>query len=153
VFRHEWAYQPIEPKILIEKLLLNDRGAIPRDYKFHMANDSCFLLEVVEGRQEDRPRRITFLNENFEVLPVRRPPLEPEANLTEPDNLEEMLNVARRLAEPFDMVRVDLYSVRGRVYFGELTHYPRSGHGTWEPQSFDFELGESWDLQPEYWKQ
>lgn len=69
-----------------------------------------------------------------------------------PETLDEMLNIARKLSEPFDMVRVDLYSVEDQVFFGELTHYPRGGYGSWDPQSFDFELGKRWNQQPDYWE-
>lgn len=44
-----------------------------------------------------------------------------------PENLEEMLRVAEILSADFDFVRVDLYNVDGRIYFGELTFTPANG--------------------------
>ena len=32
-----------------------------------------------------------------------------------------MLKVAERLAKPFPVVRVDLYNINGKIYFGEMT--------------------------------
>jgi len=49
--------------------------------------------------------------------------------------------LAEKLAEPFDYVRVDLYNLNGKIFIGELTHYPASGIGKYEPSSFVFELG------------
>ena len=63
-----------------------------------------------------------------------------------------MLELAEKLSKPFDYVRVDLYSLKGKVYFGELTHYPASGINKFEPQSFDFELGSYWKIESKYWK-
>ena len=38
-----------------------------------------------------------------------------------------MIEIAERLGEGVDFVRVDLYDVDGRVVFGELTNYPAGG--------------------------
>ncbi len=34
------------------------------------------------------------------------------------------MGVAPRLGADFDFVRVDLYLSQGKLWFGELTHYP-----------------------------
>ena len=58
-----------------------------------------------------------------------------------------MLEIARVLSKEIPFVRVDLYIISGRVYFGELTFYPMSGFGLFEPEEFDDELG-SWLTLP-----
>lgn len=58
-----------------------------------------------------------------------------------PSNLAEMLAVARRLSEDVPFVRVDLYNVDGKIFFGEMTFYPWSGYVAFNPDSFDEELG------------
>jgi hypothetical protein len=40
-----------------------------------------------------------------------------------------MVRVARDISADFDFVRVDLYNVQGKIYFGEITCTPRSGYG------------------------
>lgn len=67
--------------------------------------------------------------------------------LSKPENFEEMKAIAGTLAEDFPHVRVDLYSVNGKAYFGELTFYPWSGFVQFTPDSFDFELGEKFVLK------
>ncbi len=44
-----------------------------------------------------------------------------------PERLSQMLEVAKTLSADFDFVRVDLYQVDGKVYFGELTFTPANG--------------------------
>lgn len=44
-----------------------------------------------------------------------------------PTCFEEMLDIARVLSKGFPVVRVDLYEVNGKVYFGELTFTAHSG--------------------------
>ncbi len=63
-----------------------------------------------------------------------------------------MIFLAKKLSNPFDYVRVDLYSINNKIYFGELTHYPTSGSAIVNPQSFDFKLGKYWKIKPNYWK-
>ena len=38
-----------------------------------------------------------------------------------------MLEISKILSADFDFVRVDLYDINGKVYFGELTFSPASG--------------------------
>lgn len=57
-----------------------------------------------------------------------------------------MLRIAEKLSEDFPYVRVDLYSVDGKVYFGELTFYPWSGYVQFSPDEFDYLMGENFIL-------
>ena len=45
----------------------------------------------------------------------------------EPPNFAEMLWVAERLSQGFDFLRIDLYNVAGRIFFGEVTCTPAGG--------------------------
>ena len=55
-----------------------------------------------------------------------------------------MIWMAERLAQDFPFVRVDLYEVDGRPFFGELTFYPMSGNLPLHPTDADLELGRLW---------
>jgi hypothetical protein len=63
-----------------------------------------------------------------------------------PVSLEEMLAFSEKLSAGFGFVRVDLYNVKGRVYFGELTFTPAAGIIKYTPESWDLKHGEKWDL-------
>ena len=41
--------------------------------------------------------------------------------LERPQNFDKMIKLARTLCQGFSHVRVDLYNVKGRIYFGEMT--------------------------------
>jgi hypothetical protein len=62
-----------------------------------------------------------------------------------PDNLDELVEVARRLSLhiPRPYVRIDLYDVAGDVVFGELT--PRPGSPSSVGAELDRQLGELWE--------
>ena len=61
-----------------------------------------------------------------------------------------MLLIARKLSGEFGYVRVDLYNVGGRVYFGELTFTPAGGILKFGLDHWDLALGEKWDLAQDH---
>jgi hypothetical protein len=50
------------------------------------------------------------------------------------------------LSREFDFVRVDLYNIDGRIYFGEMTFTPVAGRFRFQPDHWDMRLGEKWKL-------
>ena len=61
--------------------------------------------------------------------------------------LDEMVELAEKLAEKLPFVRVDFYEIHGRPYFGELTLYPGDGFEEFNPEQYDDILG-SWIKLP-----
>ena len=64
---------------------------------------------------------------------------------SKPERLDEMIKICRILSKPFVQVRVDLYEVDRKVYFGELTFTPGGGLGYFTPEYF-LKIGEKMDL-------
>lgn len=67
--------------------------------------------------------------------------------ITKPKAFEEMKNVARTLSNGIPLVRVDLYEVSGKVYFGELTFFDSSGYDNLNSDEVDLQWG-SWISLP-----
>lgn len=61
--------------------------------------------------------------------------------LPKPKNFEEMVEVARRLSMGFPELRVDLYNVDGKIYFGELTFTSQGGMMDFYTPEFLLEMG------------
>jgi hypothetical protein len=57
-----------------------------------------------------------------------------------------MVEIATRLSDGFDFVRVDLYHTNERVIFGEMTFMPVAGMVHFEPVCWDRMLGEKWQM-------
>lgn len=129
---------------------MDGRGEVPDDIKFYMFHGNCRLIHVDSNRFQSHTR--VLYDQHWNFLPVRSNRKAPGVATEKPPELERMLQIAERLAVGFDFVRVDLYLVNGRIYFGELTHYPVGGMGPFDPVELDFELGSHWVLQPGYWK-
>ena len=143
----EWAYQPIKRKIIIEKLLREKDGKIPKRYNFQMFHGKCKLVHAIIVNKKNNTS-VTSFDEKWNFSSVKITNYAQEPKIKKPENYKIMLELAEELSKPFDFVRVDLYNINGKIYFGELTHYPASGTGKFEPQSFDFELGKYWKIKP-----
>ena len=57
-----------------------------------------------------------------------------------------MKQIVEQLSHIFPAVRVDLYCVNEKIYFGELTFFPWSGYVKFNPDEFDFILGRKFIL-------
>lgn len=140
----EWAYQDIPRRVVFEEFLTDEDGKAPKDYKFFMFHGQCRMILVDSDRFGQHTR--TLYTPEWQKLEVtlRFPG---GSAVDKPGNLDRMIRLAEELSAEFDFVRVDLYSVRDRIYFGELTHYPGSGMSAFVPNQFDHELGSYWNLK------
>ncbi len=119
-------YSFIKPTIVIEELLEGHTGGCPWDYCFFCYNspsgfDYAYSIVAPDGRAAS-------LTKDHELLGSQIPEQELAPHLS-PANFGRMVQVARALSADFDFVRVDLYNVHGRIYFGELTCTPQQGYG------------------------
>ena len=134
----ELVYQKIKPCIIIEKYMAIDDD-LP-DYKFMCFSGEPKLVWVDQGRFTDHRR--TLFNLNYEKMPYNMYIHEDILDMKKPDNFNEMVKIAKALCEDFPYVRVDLYSIGGKVYFGELTFCSGAGFQAPNPLQYDRELGD-----------
>lgn len=121
------------------------RGLI--DYKFFCFNGKVAYVYGISDRQVGVSAQIGIYDRNFHKLEVSRLDERPQDEaLPKPENYEQMVAYAEQLSAQFPEVRVDLYNVSGKIYFGEMTFYDGSGYMTFNPDSFDFEMGEKFDV-------
>ena len=142
----EWAYSGLNPRIVIEKYLENKENpdAGISDYKFFCSNGKAVGFVVDVDRYIEHKRN--FYDINWKYLDVSSDCPSFGDKLVKPDGFEKMVDAAKRLSEKFPFVRVDLYLIDKKVYFGELTFYPWSGYVQFTPDQYDFDLGEHFVL-------
>ncbi len=139
----EWAYDDVNPKIIVEKLLeVDESGDLP-DYKFFCFNGKVFCSYMMENYTMNHDDGVMgFLDKDFNLMSAHRVDFAKMKSQPEkPLNYEKMVEYAEVLSEPFPHVRVDFYNIGGEIVFGELTFFNASGYTMFEPDSFDFELG------------
>jgi hypothetical protein len=142
--RHgEWPYRDIPRRIVIEGYLGKPGDEPPPDWKFYCFNGKVGLVSLdydrflrrkrvfydADGRQLDL--LLNYLHRTDEAKPV-------------PPCFARMKDIATRLSQGFDFVRVDLFDLPQGIIVGELTHCPSAGLFVWDPPEFDRQLGEFW---------
>jgi hypothetical protein len=136
----EWAYKNILPRIICERLLRDENGQSPRDYKVYCFDGEPRLIQVDVDRFADHRRN--YYNLDWEKLRLRSGDPNYSGEISRPSNLDHMLSVARKLTSGLPFCRADLYSIGGRTIFGELTLYSGAGVVKWEPECYDYILGD-----------
>lgn len=134
-------------KIIVEKYLKDNI----EDFKFHVFNtkkETKIFIQVDRDRFKGHKRNI--YDENLNKLDVKF--VKNYEFFTEDikkEISEELLNkmkvLVKKLSEGFEYVRVDLYNVDGKIYFGEMTFCPESGFGNINPVEWDYKLGNYWE--------
>jgi hypothetical protein len=136
----EMQYKYAPKKIICERLL-NGAGAdapagtwvAPEDYKVYCFNGEPKYTLVCVGRELDTSKGIKpkfyFYDENWELARINRDSIAaPEDfKMEKRPGMDQLLEYARKLAQPFPFVRADFYVLNGKVYFGELTFTPSGG--------------------------
>ncbi|HTO04544.1 MAG TPA: ATP-grasp fold amidoligase family protein [Opitutus sp.] len=144
----EWQYHRLPRRVLFEEYLGDERG-VPPDYKLYVIHQKVRFLEIDQDRFTQHTR--DFFHPDWTPIHSRIGPAPLAACLPpRPPELEQMISVAETLACDTDFLRVDLYDVRGAVYFGELTHSPAAGHFGFADEKLDEQLGRGWKLPTRY---
>lgn len=143
----EWVYEKMPRHIIAEKYLEDETGEL-RDYKFYCFNGQPAFMQLEVGRGTSHNTR-NFYDMDWKLMPFGKElPHNPNLNVERPKMFDEMKAIAADLCKPFQYVRVDLYQVGGKVYFGELTFFPAGGAPDFVPAMYDAEVGKMWKLEP-----
>jgi len=148
----EWQYKNMQPRIIVEKLLLNKNGRIPNDYKLHCINGKVAFVYVSVDREGENKRNIynrnwiplgfTFAHKfKQKIGNLRGKEIDP------PFSYGQMVVFAERIAQLYTYIRVDFYDVDGKLYFGEITHHHGGGFDQFRPVEWDYYFGEQLDLK------
>ena len=121
-------YMRIMPRMIAEELIKNDSETAKVsssliDYKLWCFNGKCYYIWACANRGDHATEVMTYdceWNAHPEYSVFNAGYKHGEI-LPKPKNLERMIEVAEKLSEDFPCVRVDLYNVSGKIYFGELT--------------------------------
>lgn len=144
----EWVYDQGKNRIVIEKYIPSDpdKGGLI-DYKFFCFNGKIAYVYGIADRKVGQKAGLGIFTPEFELLPYTRLDEKPlERTLEKPDNYEQLKQVAEKLAAPFPHARIDLYDQNGKILFGEITFFDGSGYMKFEPDEFDFMMGEKFIL-------
>ncbi|MBG3116099.1 hypothetical protein BBX45_03625 [Proteus mirabilis] len=137
----ETQYDKINKKILIEEFIDNNGNDID-DFKFHIFNSKNGFLQIDFDRFSDHKRNL--YNLNFEKLNYGLCYKQGDYTLPPLELLEKMKNISLTLSQNFDYVRIDLYLVKDKIFFGEMTFTPGSGFEAFSNSYADELYGKLW---------
>lgn len=143
----EWAYKNVPRRVIAENYLRIPGKTDLTDYKIFCFNGAPRYIQVIMDR--NKCETIDFFDTNWMHQPFIgfNPKYKNAKELPDkPKNLDTMISIAKILCENIPFVRVDLYNICGRIYFGELTFYPAAGLGSFNPLEWDLKLGQCLNL-------
>ena len=136
----EWPYKNIKPRIIAEKFMVDESGEL-RDYKFYCFKGEPKVFLVASERFSGHSTYFDYFDMDGNHLPFTQGgennPILPKL----PSTFEEMRQVAQELSQGIPHVRIDLYSVDDKVYFGEFTFFDSSGYEKFSPNEWDEVFG------------
>lgn len=136
----EMQYKDIPRKIIAEEFIEGGETGLD-DYKVWCFEGKPYYVQHLSDRKVGL--HMEFYDTSWNKMPfVYSYPLNRE-NTPRPVCLDEMLQVAEKLAKGFHHVRVDFYLLKdGSLKVGELTFTSAGGTCLWNPEEWDVKLGE-----------
>lgn len=140
----ELHYRDIKPLIIAEEYMETTQHDLC-DYKVWCFNGKAQYIQFLSERQQGL--KMAFYDTKWEKQNfVYSYPMNTK-NIEQPQHLQQLLHLAEILSEGFAHVRVDFYILDdGRIKFGELTFTSLSGACRWNPEKYNYELGQLIDL-------
>lgn len=145
--QREWVYYDIIPGIIAEELLEDSSGGDIKDYKFFCFNGVVKIFKIDFDRYSGHGANYYDSYGNLLKFGEKLCPPDYSKEIKIPQNLRKMIDIAEKLSKNIPFVRVDLYNVNNRIYFGEMTFFPSGGMGAFSPKVWDSKIGE-WLLLP-----
>lgn len=144
----ETPYKFIKPRVFAEPYIISSIDGELRDYKFHCFNGEPKVFKVDWGRFTEHHSNYYDVDGNLILMGEVDSPPQYEKTISLPSNINEMLDVARKLSSGLPYARIDLYNVDGQIYFSEITLFQASGFRPFIDSVWDELLG-SWLILPE----
>lgn len=138
----EYPYKEVIKRIIAEPYMEDSQTQELRDYKFFCFDGKVKALFIGSERQKREEPYFDFFDSEFNLLPIKQGHPNSINKPQKPCCFEEMKVIASKLSEGIPHVRVDLYEVNGRIYFGELTFFHFGGIVPFEPENWDYRFGE-----------
>ena len=138
----EFLYSYGKNKIIAEELL-EEKGRIPDDLKcfcFQDDNGNKKKILYVERVIGEERERIHF-DENWKEIKIDSLFKPLKEKIPKPKNLKKIVEIIDTLSEDFNFVRVDLFVLNDKIYFGELTFIPTAGYLIFKDEKVDYEWG------------
>jgi hypothetical protein len=145
-------YPRMKPCVIAEELLPVDTSVSSSliDYKMWYFNGKPYSCFTAANRNIERH---TVDWNIYDIKDWQSHPeymIEPYRNtfpVPKPGNLDELLRCASILSNRFKQVRIDMYDIHGKIYFGEMTFTSNAGIMNYFTPEYLKELGEQFEVK------
>ncbi len=139
-FGREYPYKDVKPCIMCEQYMEAKDGKGINDYKFFCFDGEPKIMFVATDRAVDV--KFDFYDMDFNHLDIYN--IHPNADhaIEKPKAFEQMKDICRKLTKGMRFVRLDLYEIDGKVYFGEYTFFHGGGFYLFSPEQWEQRLGQ-----------
>lgn len=146
-YRREWPYKNIDRKIFAEEFMENADGTEIVDYKFYCygGKPRYFMYSVGEANHHVRNCKFDMDCNNIDHLFKKKRALSDD-EMKLPENFAEMKAIVEKLCVGYPHIRIDLYNIDGKIYFGEMTFYSGAGFINIDNEEFSNKLASYIDL-------
>ena len=140
----EYPYKNVKPMIMAEKFMTPEGEEDINDYKFFCFNGKPEIMFVATERSTDC--KFDFFDMDFNHLDIENIHPMSGKDIPKPETFDEMKEIASKLSQGMKFVRIDLYSIQGKVYFGEFTFFHGGGFWPFTPEGWEYKLGDLIEL-------
>lgn len=146
ITQREWPYKNVPKRIIAEKYMTESHSQMKdgdlADYKFYCFNGEPTYCQVIRDRRTKET--IDFYDMEWNHMPfVGLNPIvcNGDTPVAKPTKIDDMIEICRNLSKDIPFVRIDLYVIDEKIYFGEITFFPAAGMGKFKPEEWDEKLG------------
>lgn len=136
---NEWVYKSVKPRIIAEELLEDDTFEDLVNYKFWCFNGEPKIMYITVKTDDIWEN---FYDMDFNPLDITHGFRRYECKVDKPKTFEKMKEIAGKLSAGIPHVRIDLYEIKGKIYFSEYTFYDWAGLKPIMPYEWDVKIGE-----------
>lgn len=149
----EWPYKNIERKIIAEPYLSNQDGSAIVDYKFYCygGKPRYFMYSIGEAEHNVKNHKFDMELNSIDYLFKKTIDIEID-EIQLPNNIGIMIDIVNKLCVDYQHVRIDLYNVDGKIYFGEFTFYTNGGVINIENEEYAKKMADYIDIGKVYGK-
>lgn len=137
-YGRERNYRLIQPRIVCEEFLRGPKGKSMIDFKVFCFGGTAKFYSVTYTENGKQHFSIFDLSKGCLKIQDRYAPVDPACFSEKAD---EIIQMAQKLANPFDFVRVDFYIAERGIFFSELTFHSGGGIRPIKPVELDYQLG------------
>ena len=128
------------PMIMAEKYMVPEGAKDIEDYKFFCFNGKPEIMFVATDRSTDV--KFDFFDMDFNHLDIENIHAQSGKKIEKPNLFDKMKEIATKLSQGMKFVRIDLYEIEGKIYFGEFTFFHGGGFWLFKPDEWERKLGD-----------